>query len=1513
MACPHPFKTERIGFAACEGQTIKEILAQVQADPVLLRAARICVDTEEIPESRWATFAPPAGSQVTVRVVPEGGDDSGKTAVRLVLSIAVLAVALWAGAVAGPLIAGAGTGGQVAGGVVTAVIGFGGTLAINSLIPPPRPELEDRGKDVSRSLSLIEGARNEARPFGAVPRVLGTVRMIPPFAALPYSELSSDVDGAAIQFFHMLFCWGYGPVQVQDFKIGETDVDDFGDDIQIETHDGDGSTPVFEHFTNDVFEESMNIKLEQSAGYSIRTTQPDTDEVQIDLTFPGLLEISGSGDKLARQVELRVEYSVTGANDWKVPTGGLTLAAREAPFPPLNPSRTRRASFRTRRDSLALNRFTGALKWFKGNPKNPGSSPNQPGLNSKWWRLCNVLRTTGDTAITSGMITDKRQSDWPFGDDDPETSIGGEFLCTAQSPATAFIDVAGGDLFFDRFITLAKTPSGFVRSISIRFDARGQYDIRVRRETADSSSSRVIDEVFWSGLRSIKHDAPVLRGDFAYTALRIKATDVLQGIVDTFNAVVTSVVQDWDGVSAWETIGSNNPASLFREILQGKANARSLPDSRIDLPALQAWHDVCEANLRSFNFVYDFTSNVNDVLNQVAAAGRASKTIVDGKWSIILDQTQSVPIQHFSEKNSWGFQSQLIYPNLPHALDVRFQNELKGFRQDNRVVYDEGYDVSNATIFEELEFPGVTHPDKVWEEARYMLATARLRRESYSFHCDIENIVCTRGDLVRLQHSVPLFGLASGRVTAIQTDNGNTTGVTVDESLTMIAGGAYTLRFRLDDGTSLTRVLVTVPGEQTTVTFVTPITTSSGPAVGDFFLYGPSSQESVQMLVKKVIPGTDFSAMIECIDYAPAVYTSDIGPIPAFDSQITIPPGFNKPIVDNVRSDETVLFRSTDGTLNSQILITLSSVSNAPATVAAVQAQYRVKDTDAPYLFTPEVPRESKEVSISPVEDEVEYEFRLRYRYHDGRFGDWTALQNHVVIGKTSEPSDVMGFTATPLIGSGSVELCWDEISEIDREYYQIREGGSDWATAAIVANVEATCLVVDGYTGSKTFRIKAVDMAGNFSANAASITFAPTVPGTPQVTLTFDGPDFVLRWTATAGSFPIDYYEVRRGGTTWDNATVVAAQIHTTEYRNEVTWVGSETWRVRAFGVAGAQSATPSVTVVSPALPVMNSITPTVIDSTAVLRWSATKGSLPITEYEIRKGAIFASAEVIGITFSTFKTVVETTGGEKVYWIFARDSAGNVSVELSRTVTLDPPPDFALEQALTLDYAGVTATDVLEEASVSRLLAPVRKGRSWSDHFSLNSWGDIADQLTAGYSRFIQDATANTTATYEETWDLPSLISAARLVLDYKKTDLEGGVTVTPTISYKTNLGDGWTDGTAGSTDVFATNFQYVKLKFAFTVDTDNKDLCEITDVSIAIRRKIKTDQGTITVTGNPETVDLNVTFQSLISVDLTPVATAARIAVYDAIDETQFDVYLFDDTGAAATGDVHWIVRGY
>lgn len=660
---------------------------------------------------------------------------------------------------------------------------------------------------------------------------------------------------------------------------------------------------------------------------------------------------------------------------------------------------------------------------------------------------------------------------------------------------------AGANSWTTQTYTLNLAQSSAVREPYRFAVSKGQYDVRVTRLSADSTSTAVQDKMYWTALRTFTYGKPVNMTGLGLTALRIQATDQLNGTVDQFNAIVEQIIPDWDAeAEEWVSRATSNPASIYRFILQGLPNAKAVSDSQIILPALQEWHEFCEENGYEYNGIIDYETSVEAVLSEVAAAGRASRAQVDGKWTVVIDRPQDTPVQHVSPRNSWGYSYERALPDIPHAFLVQFINEDKGFIRDERAVYDDGYSKSNATEFEGMEMPGITDPDLIWRFGREYIAQLRLRPDTHSFYMDVENIVATRGDLIKFAHDVILVGSGSGRIKEVIDDGEETpmvTGMVMDEEFPMVAGKSYALRFRLATGVSVVKQVVTVPGSDNEVTFVTPFALEGAPEVGDLALYGESGRESMDLIIKEIEPGNDLTARITAVNAAPEIFTAGSGAIPDFDSGITIPAEFLRPeppVITGIQSGEEVQIRNIDGSITTRMVITLDNTNAAP--VDPFVKIRRVGES----LFTEAavVSRSPNKVVIEGLDNGQIYDLRVYYR----RAGSVSlgsnvisepALRNGVTFeGTTAAPPDVTGFDIT--VRGDSVFLKWTRNPAIDLHHYELRFTTNvdtpSWSSAVPVDNdigPTITSKSVPSAVGS--YLIKAVDRSDRPSINAAIVT----------------------------------------------------------------------------------------------------------------------------------------------------------------------------------------------------------------------------------------------------------------------------------------------------------------------------------------------------------------------------------------------------------------------------------------
>lgn len=653
----------------------------------------------------------------------------------------------------------------------------------------------------------------------------------------------------------------------------------------------------------------------------------------------------------------------------------------------------------------------------------------------------------------------------------------------------------------------------------------GQYEVRIKRQVAQSSNAKISDSCIWTDLRSFNTQSePVLLSGIAKSAFRIKATDQLNGIIDQLNALVSLKIPTWNG-SAWTTATSttSNPAAIFRYVLKGAPNKKPVTAANINDEDLGAWYEFCETNGFAFDQVIDFQLSVRDLLQDVANAGKASPAYVDDKWTVIIEQPRSTVIQHFTPRNTRNFAGQIIYNEIPDALRIRFFNKNKGYREDERIIYDDGFNAANATTFQLIDLPGQTNAANVYKLGRHYIASARLRPEVFTFELDIEHLVAMRGDLCRLTHDVPGIGQMSGRVVSRATNT-----IVLDEPVTREAGKAYTLRIR-ETATGTTRAL-TVAASGTTVTSDTVDVTSGGSDVntGDLFQFGEQNLESLEVLIAGIEYLDDLAAAVTCVPYSAAIYNA-ADAIPEYTTILSDPVsasfvGPPRPFISNVVSDEAALQVTSSGAIVPSIFLYVQAGKTASASDGTVtrtaffQARFRRSGTDDPFTYMPYSAVDSPYVEIFPVESGINYDIAVRaIGPDDGTTSAFVEISNHTVIGATAKPPQVDTFTLNTIGEHTYVEWAYPSIA-VDVTGYEIRysanQNNTAWTTMTVLSDAlprEARSFTVPSRSGS--YAIKAIDVLNNRSVLATFINASLEDPAAQNVVSTLTQEPL---WTGT-------------------------------------------------------------------------------------------------------------------------------------------------------------------------------------------------------------------------------------------------------------------------------------------------------------------------------------------------------------------------------------------------------------
>jgi hypothetical protein len=598
----------------------------------------------------------------------------------------------------------------------------------------------------------------------------------------------------------------------------------------------------------------------------------------------------------------------------------------------------------------------------------------------------------------------------------------------------------------------------------VPISASDQYDVKLVRITEDAEtvkenteSGEIYDELTWSIIRTTKYQDPVTFDvPIAETQLIIKATDQLSGVIDNLNAVVTSVCLDYDApTDSWLKRSTSNPASLFRHVLQGPGSAKPLADNLIDLAALEEWHIFCESQGFEYNKVHDGQMSVQNVLNDICHAGRATFVMVDDARSVVVDTARNTgPVQLFTPENSLNFSSTKAFVDDVHGYRVLFNNEAADFAEDEITVYAEGYNAGNATLFEALEFHGVTSAEQTASLTKYHLATRRYRLETFSWEADWEHIVCNRGDLVRVSHPALLVALCSGRIRNI--DQAAKT-ITLDQELTVNPGVLYGVVIRTTPTDELASQVFTLQvfaevGVTATFTWLTPDVLPV--VVGDLYSAGELGSETLDLVVTSKRPAADMRGTVTALSYSwPEIEAYLAGEYPDYVTGVTTPV-FTPPLaplvptVTSIMGGLSVAETRQDGSVNARIVVLVSIPSGGRVPTREVQAEIRGSggwqrsacvDPGKPLIFN----------DIAPGDVDV----RVRSVSETGTVSTWV-YASYVQTTAYAAPNGVTGLAATGNLFQN--DLSWVLASDY-RSQYRIEVWGATGVNNRVSASLLAT------------------------------------------------------------------------------------------------------------------------------------------------------------------------------------------------------------------------------------------------------------------------------------------------------------------------------------------------------------------------------------------------------------------------------------------------------------------------
>lgn len=1145
-------------------------------------------------------------------------------------------------------------------------------------------------------------------------------------------------------------------------------------------------------------------------------------------------------------------------------------------------------------------------------PGGTGAISNEVGVNLPLEQSYPLVRTITDVTVDQVRITITIPALQEYKTNGDIVGSSVQIAVDVQYSGGAYTE------FINDTIT-GRTSNQYQRDYMVTFDATRTYpiNIRVRRITADSTSSQVSNATQWtsyteitsqtltypnSALVGLRIDAEQFSSipSRAYRVRGIKIKIPSNGTVNATTGAI-SYAGTWDGMFKESKAWTSDPAWVLYAMLTDTRFGFGdfIKEANLDKWAFYAASQYCGASVPdgfggteprfSCNALIQTQEEAFKVINDLCSVFRATPFWSAGSLTIRQDQpTTSSYLFTLANVSEEGFTYSGSDNKVRPTVAVVSYLDLN----TREIAYEQVEDAAAITkygvITTQLSAFACTSRGQAHRIGEWVLYDSTYATEVVSFTTAVgEGQLVRPGSVIEIADPVRAGSRRGGRI-----KSATATVITVDDYTGLPSSGG-TFSVIMPDGTVESKTVTSRTNGAITLSSAL----STTPNANSVWVWSTSTLATSLWRVISVQEqdGTDY--VINALSYNPSKYDYVERNVPLDVRAVTDL---------TLRPDAPTNLVVTETLYTYQSEARAKAVFNWTAVTEAQSYQVRWRKDSGNWNWEETTSAYYEILNITPGTFEIEIKSVNAFAITSA-----TPLTGSITaVGKTAPPADVTEFTTIldPDIG---VTLSWNAVADLDLQGYEIWQG-SAFGTGTYVGLFAATSKKIGLIpTGTTTWWIKALDTSGNYSTAATSVSLTIAAAGAPATNGSFVGNTFVFDWSDVNGSLTTEYYEIRYGTTssTWATATKLATA-KTSIYSTTATWIGTRRFFVAAIDLKGNYGTANFYDAIINAPSVPTGITAQVIDNNVLLQWNASTGTLPVTAYEIRKGSVYSTATVIGTKSGQFTTVFETTSGTYTYWVTAIDAAGNYGANGSVKAAVAAPPDYVLQSLINSTFNGTKTNFVAESGTLVGHIDPTE---TWQSHFSSRSWTTMQDAINAGYTIYAQPST--TTGSYVETVDYGTTLAASKVTATLNSTQVSGTTTITPKISVSTN-NTTWTDY-AGQSSVYATNFRYAKVTYDFS-GSGGDDIVRINGLTIKLDNKLISDAGTASVLATDSggtQINFNVPFVDVDSITVTPKGTTQLTAVYDFVDApnpTGFKVLVFNSSGSRVSCDVSWSAKG-
>ena len=1048
--------------------------------------------------------------------------------------------------------------------------------------------------------------------------------------------------------------------------------------------------------------------------------------------------------------------------------------------------------------------------------------------------------------------------------------------------------------------------------------ALGQWEIRIRKTTVNSSANNTQNAVSWTQLRSYQQDLASYPGE-ARLGVIIKASGQLSGSIDQLNWLAKAKPMPYWNGSAWSTAtsaanGLSNPGAQILLLARGVYDTNSAlvaglgwADSRIDLESLKRFMVWCAAKGFTHNFVQQENVSLFELMNNIAAVGLGRLDWADGRLGVTF-LSDTAPIECVvNMANMKAKTFSVSYPLASRADELEY-----GF-----------FDVANSNTWQSLRVlaPGVTNPARtarmnnagVTTEAhaaimaRFQMAANIYMGKSITFDLDMEYLTFGINTVIALSHDLTQWGYG-GRVQSVANNAGILT-LGLDDSIPAGSASRYIGLRLLGEQQYRIFAVQAFTGTARSVTLSTawpagvPVPGTNNQAMDALWIYDFKATPGAKCVVTSIEPAGTESAKITVVPLADEFWPY------VLSGSYTPPPNISllsaKPVASNVQVTETLRKNGLSYIVDLQIRFDLAGpYARAELWGALGTGELKkLADTTTQEFIHTAALKESWYFEVRPF----------------GVLGQGaTASASYLVQGLSFPPDSPAQFVA--IITSNGVQLRCEPSTSADYDS-TIFKLGQTYASATLITRKSSTTHLLGWLSAGTTyFTAKHVDCIGNESTSAATTSISVVAPSAPaSLQIQFGTANIEAVWSApgiAANQQPLERIEL-----SWSSAftSIIDGKKATTA---TFGWLaaGVYTLYARYIDVAGNVGAVSSATlqVLSPAQPVMTSVETQI--NLVTLRWQDAKTSQPIKKYAIwfgEGGTLFANASLYGSAGADSRSDIlqYRSSGSKVAYLVAEDVAGNQSTPRQIDLSITMPNDFVLATEYYEDWQSTELTNgtIIGGAS-GQIILPANDGRTWGQRLSNSGWTTAQQKFDAGYPIVVQPVPAS--GKHVEQRDVGKVIASAVVRVAPTLQSSVAGYTATIRMRVSNgNTNTSWQAWLTGDSAVIS-NFRYIEVEYS--VVSDGKGFVVLDDLYVKVEIAEVTESAVLALTASASGTVYECTkpFLDLKTVQITVQGSSNIARTFYVIDDATLPakVYVFakDSSNNDVGGTVSLFLTG-